>query len=141
MNVEVAPHQNSQTSAPSSLTSIAPGLSLPPFSSGLVAETENIEAWDGTGVLGGLKLGDVEVGGDRDDSISFVAHRIYCTSLLTDNGACLLALCFLRLCNEENAGHGEECDEEKQEDARKFALARKRMTKDSRKHCRIRPGS
>lgn len=38
-------------------------------SSGLVAETENIEAWDGTGVLGGLKLGDVEVGGDRDDSV------------------------------------------------------------------------
>merc|ERR1719341_563840 len=62
-------------------------------SSGLVDDTENVEASDDTRVLGGLPLGVIEVGGDSDDSVLDLSADISLSSLLhlgEDHGGDLL---------------------------------------------------
>jgi hypothetical protein len=48
---------------------------------GLVDDTENVQAGDQAGVLGGLTLGVVEVGGDSDDSVVDGATKVGLGSL------------------------------------------------------------
>ena len=50
--------------------------------SGLVDDTEDVEARDGTGVLGGLTLVVVEVGGDGDDSLLDLLAELGLSNLL-----------------------------------------------------------
>jgi len=45
-------------------------------SGGLVDDTEDVNTGDGTGVLGGLSLGIVEVGGDSDDSVGDILSEV-----------------------------------------------------------------
>jgi len=45
-------------------------------SGGLVDDTEDVKTGDGTGVLGGLSLGIVEVGGDSDDSVGDILSEV-----------------------------------------------------------------
>jgi len=56
--------------------------------SGLVDDTENVQASNGTGVLGGLTLVVVEVGGDGDDGLLDLHAELGLSNLLHLWGGC-----------------------------------------------------
>jgi hypothetical protein len=75
----------------------------------LVDDTENVEARDGTGVLGGLTLVVVEVGGDGDDGLSDLLAELDLSDLLhlqEDHGRDLLGGESLGLAEVLNLDHG-----------------------------------
>jgi len=49
---------------------------------GFVDDTKNLEAGNGTGILGGLTLGVVEVGGDTDDGVDDLPSEVGLSGLL-----------------------------------------------------------
>lgn len=78
-------------------------------SGGLVDDTENVEARDGTGVLGGLTLVVVEVGGDGDDGLSDLLAELGLSDLLhlqEDHGGDLLGGESLGLAEVLDLDHG-----------------------------------
>ena len=78
-------------------------------SGGLVDDTENVEARDGTGVLGGLTLVVVEVGGDGNDGLSDLLAELGLSDLLhlqEDHGRDLLGGESLGLAEVLNLDHG-----------------------------------
>ncbi|GMR31813.1 hypothetical protein PMAYCL1PPCAC_02008, partial [Pristionchus mayeri] len=50
--------------------------------SGLVDDSDNVEAGNGTSVLGGLSLGVVEIGGDSDDGVLHFLSEVRLSDLL-----------------------------------------------------------
>jgi len=77
--------------------------------SGLVDDTLDVEASDGTGVLGGLTLGVIEVGGHGDDSVVHSLAEVGLSDLLhfcEDHRRDLLSLELLLLTLEVDADEG-----------------------------------